>query len=330
MTRTVQQNETCVIFDCRPNGNSLYAVKSPRSDTWQRALGYAHDLRSVSVLYLDRARLECVPFSAVQNLESAHQPLPFQAVCCAVSGVTPAVSGSDVSSAQVAEDWSEQECKFFRSLPLVDQEFTMHVESKDDVRAFVDLVDNNGQRLAQFVSTRLAEIRAKAAAARSTNSASSSALSAIDRRPKPVATAATNVTQAPAAPTAAGRTDLARDRNESAFRHVTPVSQSQRSTAANAHHSPVAPPVADLPPALEPVVDDVAVPYQRVSLPPGQHRVMLTYLVDAEEFYVAIASPELVVQRNALDVVLATYADSTDVYAPSLGEVVLAFDVDSE
>ena len=314
-------------------------MKSPRSDTWQRALGYAHDLRSVSVLYLDRARLECVPFSAVQNLESAHQPLPFQAVCCAVSGVTPAVSGSDVSSAQVAEDWSEQECKFFRSLPLVDQEFTMHVESKDDVRAYVDLVDNNGQRLAQFVSTRLAEIRAKAAAARSTNSASSSAFSAIDRRPKPVATAATNVTQAPAAPTAAGRTDLARDRNESAFRHVTPVSQSQRSTAANTHHSPApyaqpappaAPPVTDLPPALEPVVDDVAVPYQRVSLPPGQHRVMLTHLVDAEEFYVNIVAPEIAAQITDLVAVLATYADSTDVYAPSVGEVVLAFDVDSE
>ena len=212
----------------------------------------------------------------------------------------------------------------------MDQEFTMHVESKDDVRAYVDLVDNNGQRLAQFVSTRLAEIRAKAAAARSTNSASSSALSAIDRRPKPVATAATNVTQAPAAPTAAGRTDLARDRNESAFRHVTPVSQSQRSTAANAHHSPVAPPVADLPPALEPVVDDVAVPYQRVSLPPGQHRVMLTYLVDAEEFYVNVVAPEIAAQITNLVAVLATYADSTDVYAPSLGEVVLAFDVDSE
>ena len=307
-------------------------MKSPATDTWQRALGYAHDLRSVSVLYLDRARLECVPFSAVQNLESAHQPLPFQAVCCAVSGVTPAAaaSGSDVSSAQVAEDWSEQECQFFRSLPLVDQEFTMHVESKDDVRAYVDLVDNNGQRLAQFVSTRLAEIRAKAAAARSTNSASSSAFSAIDRRPKPVATAATNVTQAPAAPTAAGRTDLARDRNESAFRHVTPVSQSQRSTAANAHHSPVAPPVADLPPALEAVTDDVAVPYQRVSLPPGQHRVMLTHFVDAEEFYVNIVAPEIAVQITNLVAVLATYADSTDVYAPSVGEVVLAFDVDSE
>ena len=308
-------------------------MKSPASDTWQRALGYAHDLRSVSVLYLDRARLECVPFSAVQNLESAHQPLPFQAVCCAVSGVTPYASVSDVSSgsqATAAEDWSEQECQFFRSLPLVDQEFTMHVESKDDVRAYVDLVDNNGQRLAQFVSTRLAEIRAKAAAARSTNTASSSALSAIDRRSKPVATAATNVTQAPAAPTAAGRTDLARDRNESAFRHVTPVSQSQRSTAANAHHSPVAPPVADLPPALEPVVDDVAVPYQRVSLPPGQHRVMLTHFVDAEEFYVNIVAPEIAAQITNLVAVLATYADSTDVYAPSVGEVVLAFDVDSE
>ena len=324
-------------FAFRPNANQLYAAKSQRTQRWHRALGYDWSMHDVSVLFLDSGLLERVPFTAIHNLQSHEDFIPFQAVCCAVAGVAPARAPAADSS----RDWPAEQCSFIRKLGIVGNEFRMRIEAKDDVRAYVDLIDSHNRSLKKHL---LANPRLFAAARNVTAPAAATAVAAPElNRTKPAINTATKYS--PSLNTRASETVLQRDVTSSAFRPAArhshgsttngvatsqPAQDAPRSLSSAESYSDM--PALEAVSGSETTATAMMTSSQRsITLSVGQHNVNLPYFASAAEFYAIPLSDESNDRCKAVMKLLQDYASSGGrVHKPRVGEVAVVYNAPDE